>query len=263
MTENCPLPDGVVGDLMDLLAPLGVQGFFYGITTDVTNTQIHSFRKLHKRLPLEMARARYAVFSDERTRLYRDTYLRVFARHDPCYFERKRMGPNLWRQPAEDQEQLKRLLEEFNIRSRVAWLLPCRYHPGWISVFLLHSSLPEGELKAALSAHQVSLERGLRVFSDSLASQWIQRLNPIYNFRCITDKGLEVLRLAAEGMASQSIARKLCLTERGVNYHIDRMKALFGAKNRAQLISRGFQMGILNSPPPEAVCSATDGGECL
>lgn len=259
MTENCPLPDGMVKDLLEALAPIGVQGFFYGVTTDVTNIRVHSFRKLYKRLPLEMARARYAVFSDERTRLYRDSYLRVFARHDPCYFERKRMGPNLWRAPGKGQQQLQKLMEEFNIRSRVAWLLPCRYHPGWICVFLLHSSLADDEIKSALLDHQEGLERRLRVFSDSLASQWIHRLNPIYNFNCITEKGLEVLRLAAEGLPSQQIAQQLCLTERGVNYHIDRMKGLFGAKNRVQLISRGFQMGILNSPPPtDQSCTILD-----
>lgn len=209
--------------------------------------QIHPFKKLEKRLPLEMANVQYAIFSDERTRHYRDAYLKVFARHDECYFEKKVAGPNIWRQPDSSQVQLVNLLKDNEINSRVAWLLPSKFHPSWMNMFMLHSSLTDHELKTAIDQNREKIDRLLQVYAEFFSSKYIHLLNPIVNFNCLTTTSIKILQLAAEGTSSPDIAKSLYLTERGVNYHIDRMKVLFGAKNRVQLISRAFQMGILNA----------------
>ncbi|ABV36750.1 hypothetical protein Ssed_2141 [Shewanella sediminis HAW-EB3] len=249
LTENCPLSVGIIQDFLASLEALGINGFFYGITSNINLGQVHPFKKLEKRLPLEMAKVHYAVFSDERTRLYRDAYLNVFARHDEYYFEKKVVGPNLWRQPDASQAQLLNLLKDNEINSRVAWLLPSKYHPSWMNMFMLHSSLSDQDLKVAIDENREKIDRLLQVYAEFFSSKYIHLLNPIFNFNCLTTTSIKILKLAAEGTSSPDIAKSLYLTERGVNYHIDRMKVLFGAKNRVQLISRAFQIGILNAMP--------------
>ncbi len=249
LTKNCPLPVSFIHDFLASLEVLEVTGFFYGITSNINLGQVHPFKKLEKRLPLDMAKVQYGIFSDEKTRLYRDAYLNVFARHDECYFKKKVAGPNLWRQPDASQVQLLNLLKDNGIRSRVAWLLPSKYHSSWMNMFMLHSSLSDQDLKVAIDENREKIDRFLQVYAEFFSSKYIHLLNPIFNFNCLTTTSIKILQLAAEGTSSPDIAKSLYLTERGVNYHIDRMKVLFGAKNRAQLISRAFQMGILNAMP--------------
>lgn len=250
MIEHCPIPNDIIKDLCFQLREMGVNGFLYGITSNVNRGQNHPFKKLEKRLPLVMAQARHAVFSDEKTRIINDTYLKIFARNDECFFERKVLGPNLWRQPDKNQPQLVKLLQENNINSRVAWFFPSKYHDSWVNFFMLHSSLSDHEMKEFLSVNSDRIQRILDVYSVFFASEYSHQLNPIDNLSCITETSKKVLQMAAEGVSSQYIAKELYLSERGVNYHIDRMKVLFGAKNRVQLISRAFQMGILNPMQP-------------
>lgn len=249
LTENCPIPIDFIKDLMDQLEVLGVNGFIYGTTSDINQGQVHPFRKLEKRLPIKMANCCYGIFSDEGTRIFRDTYLRLFAGNDEGFFEKKVIGPNLWRQPDKGQPLLIKLMEKNGINTRIAWLLPSKFHKSWVNVFILHSSLSQQQMKEALEKHGDKIQRLLEVYSEYFSSKYIHLLNPVTNFKCLTSKSINILQLAAEGTSSPDIAKSLYLTERGVNYHIDRMKVLFGAKNRVQLISRAFQMGILNEMP--------------
>lgn len=247
MTESCPVPTETVEDLLSQLSVLGVNGFFYGIGANPNPGQDHPYKKLEKRLPLKMAKVRYAIFSDEKIRRLRDTYLKVFARHDECYFEKKAMGPNLWRQPDSTQHQLIKLLKESDINSRVIWLLPTKYHKSWVNTFMLYSSLSDKEMKAAIDDNSDKINRLLELYGEYFSSKYIHLLNPVYNFHCMTPTSKTILEMAAEGVSTQRIAKALFLSERGVIYHLDKMKVIFGANNRAQLVSRAFQMGIMNA----------------
>ena len=67
MTEACSVPTEIIEDMLSLLAVLGRNGFFYGIGPNPNPGQDHP-------------------------------YLKVLVRYNECYFEKKAMGPNLWRQ---------------------------------------------------------------------------------------------------------------------------------------------------------------------
>jgi len=245
MTEYFSEPDAIIDDLLSHLAVLGVNGFSYAIAANPNSEPKNTFKKLQKRHPQNMSQIRYLLISDEKTRRFRDSYLNFFARNDRSFFEIQVMGPNLWAQPESSRQQLISLLNENQIKSRVKWLLPNRFNKSWVSFFMLHSSLNDTEMKDSLHHNKDKIQRILEVYSEYFASKYIHELNPVYNFDCLKKTSKTILHMAADGMSTQSIADELYLSERGVIYHLDRMKELLDAKNRVQLISRAYQMGML------------------
>ena len=69
----------------------------------------------------------------------------------------------------------------------------------------------------------------------------------------LTQREIEVLRLAATGMTSTQIGRALHIATRTVEQHVAKMLRRVGANSRSELISRCFAAGILEagSWPPQ------------
>lgn len=61
----------------------------------------------------------------------------------------------------------------------------------------------------------------------------------------LTMREIEVLRLAAAGLADRRIAGVLRISLRTVESHLARMMEWTGAKNRTELVARGYAAGIL------------------
>ncbi|HXH23470.1 MAG TPA: helix-turn-helix transcriptional regulator [Dehalococcoidia bacterium] len=57
--------------------------------------------------------------------------------------------------------------------------------------------------------------------------------------------GLEVLRLAAEGLNSQETGLRLHISENTVRTHFARVAGKLGARNACQLGARAVELGIL------------------
>ena len=63
----------------------------------------------------------------------------------------------------------------------------------------------------------------------------------------LTDREVEVLRLAAEGKSNRDIAAALVISEKTVKAHISSILAKLGVQNRVQAIRYGRQTGLLSS----------------
>ena len=61
----------------------------------------------------------------------------------------------------------------------------------------------------------------------------------------LTNRELEVLRLAAEGYTSGKTAAALCLTEHTVKSHFKRIVVKIGAHNRAHAVAIGIRRGLI------------------
>jgi DNA-binding CsgD family transcriptional regulator len=61
----------------------------------------------------------------------------------------------------------------------------------------------------------------------------------------LTMREIEVLRLAAAGLVDRRIACVLHISLRTVEFHLARMMERTGAKNRTELVARGYAAGIL------------------
>jgi DNA-binding CsgD family transcriptional regulator len=76
----------------------------------------------------------------------------------------------------------------------------------------------------------------------------------------LTDREIEVLLLAAEGMPNRRIARSLGIGLRTAEQHVETMLRRTGASSRGELIARSFVTGVLRTGtwPP-----AWSGKHCL
>ena len=63
----------------------------------------------------------------------------------------------------------------------------------------------------------------------------------------LTDREVEVLRLAAEGKSNRDIAADLVISEKTVKAHMSSVLAKLGVHNRVQAIRYGRQTGLLSS----------------
>ncbi|QWF85105.1 hypothetical protein HUW46_08559 [Amycolatopsis sp. CA-230715] len=61
----------------------------------------------------------------------------------------------------------------------------------------------------------------------------------------LTDLDARILQGIAEGTTTAEMARKLYLSRQGVEYHIHRMLRKLKVKNRAELVSRSYVLGLL------------------
>ncbi|WP_028109061.1 helix-turn-helix transcriptional regulator [Ferrimonas futtsuensis] len=221
-TQPCDIEPEMVQGAREYLRRFGITEFFYGITTKVMIPSLHQFKKLRRRIPQEMIKAKCGVYSSEAILRFRHQYLQHFASSDEAYFNKHPMGLSVWADPGLDGakgEQFGRLLAEYGIRSRGVWHLPVRYHPDWLAAFVYCSDLPREELLTNLREHEAEIGHQL---------------------------ALQILRLTAEGFSSEEVAEQLSLTESGVNYHLDRLKELLNARNRAQLISMAHTLGLID-----------------
>lgn len=245
----CPVDEALMAHLKRYLSQYGITEFFYGITTRLQPQSPHQFRKLYRRRPSEMNRAAYTVASSPDILQFRSRYLQHFASQDKAYFNRHPMGLSVWDDPDEKTRtgsQLVRLMSDYGLRSRGVWHLPSSYSPNWLAVFVFFSDLPRDQLLQNLSAEQGEIELRLSLYSSLLSERHIAKLNPITNFNCISERSLMILKLTAFGHSSAELAAQLSLTESGVNYHLDRLKQLFNARNRTHLIGLAYRYGLID-----------------
>ena len=101
------------------------------------------------------------------------------------------------------------------------------------------------ELSAALQA----LGEGLWVGSPALAGSLLERHQvqvfeagePVSN--TITERELEVLQLAAEGLANKQIGMALNISEHTVKFHLSSLYAKLGVTSRTEAIRAGVRQG--------------------
>jgi DNA-binding NarL/FixJ family response regulator len=101
------------------------------------------------------------------------------------------------------------------------------------------------EISAALHA----LGEGLWVGSPALASSLLER-HPAPTFEAgepvgdsLTGRELEVLQLAAEGLANKQIALALNISEHTVKFHLSSLYAKLGVTSRTEAIRAGVRQG--------------------
>lgn len=70
--------------------------------------------------------------------------------------------------------------------------------------------------------------------------------------RHLTERQVDVLRAAAEGLTTKEIAARMQLRERTVKWHLTRIFARLGAQNRTEAVSIAYEVGAIASVRQEA-----------
>jgi len=65
----------------------------------------------------------------------------------------------------------------------------------------------------------------------------------------LTQREVEILRLAAEGLSNKAIAQALSVSENTVKYHMKNVLQKLGAQNRTEAATHAIRAGLLESDP--------------
>ncbi|HEY4026864.1 MAG TPA: helix-turn-helix transcriptional regulator, partial [Candidatus Dormibacteraeota bacterium] len=66
----------------------------------------------------------------------------------------------------------------------------------------------------------------------------------------LTPRKAEIVRLVAEGLTDKEIARRLSISGRTVNAHLERVRLQLGLHNRAQIAAWATSNGLFNGRDP-------------
>lgn len=70
-------------------------------------------------------------------------------------------------------------------------------------------------------------------------------VNPTLDYNIIKQSSMKILRLLVQGHSRKETARKCCITQRGVDYHIETLKIHFNANNMAQLVYKAKDIMLI------------------
>ncbi|WP_286241052.1 response regulator transcription factor [Neptuniibacter halophilus] len=130
------------------------------------------------------------------------------------------------------------------VNSRVFIPVPGNADAYWFHYFGLYHKLPADEFREFFSRVSEWLVPILCRYHALLQAVAEKPQNPYLTQEILSPTCLHIIRMTAHGMPVKSIADKLALTEEGITYHITRAKKLFGARNKTQLISIMYEVGL-------------------
>ncbi len=180
-------------------------------------------------------------------------FMRDFFRQtggDSRMWPQIRAGDQIFqRLPLDRTIQIQRRVHDFltdhHIHSQL--FIPMRPMTGdaWHCQFLLNSRMPPAELSRWLLDKQHELLTTCSYFHALLMRDYHQYFNPWLAGDVICDRALDVLTLTADGFSSRDVAKKVNLSEKGVNYHLTQLRELLGANNRVHLVSVAKDMMLI------------------
>lgn len=108
----------------------------------------------------------------------------------------------------------------------------------------LTKQVDANEIMAAIRAVQAGQSCGAKGVRTALPRHQPTRAG-------LTAREVEVLGLVRQGYGNEEIGRKLGISMRTAKGHVAMILEKLGATDRAEAVSRGFELGIF-SPPPQA-----------
>lgn len=246
----------VIDTFSEKLKTMGIQHFYYYIIPDdgsYLKEGMGRSSKLYFGDVGSQKKMRFAVASGKNILQFRDEFLYLFSRSD-CRFlysqpsECKHSDPFYWpsNMPLKRRQNcLEHLLAKYDIDSGLTFYHLVNEKEKWLGVFHLFFNEERATLEQKILDRQSELISLLLEYSSVFNSQAHQEINPIANFGLLSPSCVKILAMVADGESSEDIGNKLFLTERGVNYHLDRARQILGAKNRTNLISKAYQKGLL------------------
>lgn len=150
----------------------------------------------------------------------------------------------------QEATQVERIAEALRLRHRSRYQVSVRWQaPGGAERY--------GELTADPVSDTVEETPALLVMLRVLGEREAHEQRPVR----ATPAEARILALLAGGATTAQAARETGLTADGVNYHLRRLSARWGAANRTELVARAYALGVLAPGvwPPAPV--APDGPE--
>ncbi|WP_153914398.1 LuxR C-terminal-related transcriptional regulator [Shewanella sp. TC10] len=190
------------------------------------------------------------LFSNKRMKQLRRDYEQLAIHHDPNIQNGLSNSPfKIFSYEGDDKSSkiCRSVLDKYGVSTRLVCRCDYEDQPAFKGCFLLMSSESKEELSNRLAEIKPQIEQKIQHFHKvAVSSTAAPEINPIIGLGLISSKGRSVLELVAEGFNRIDIAERLFLTERGVDYHLNKLKYLFNAKTNAQLVSSAYKFKVLS-----------------
>jgi len=245
--------DGVTAKLN----ALGVADFYYAI---VPTDQSGLVKKMGRSAKFyfgnlsSQKKMRFAVVSDTKILKFREEFLNRFTKLDcrflysipPSYDE----GNPVYHPPFKlfsdrHQKAIEYIWSKYEIGCAATTYHSIEGNSDWIGIFHLFFREHQQDTKQLLEPIEQELFSLLQEYSEIFVAHAHQDINPIANFGLLSSNCVKILEMAADGDSSEEIGKKLFLSERGVNYHLDRAREILDARNRTNLVSKAYKKGLL------------------
>ncbi|USD39080.1 MULTISPECIES: helix-turn-helix transcriptional regulator [Ferrimonas] len=255
--QQCGLvSSSILEDFVNRLEPCGFNRFYYAIVTDdeysIRDT-LGCCSNLNASRMVNLRRMRFAVASDASILEYRDEYLHRYAQSDETFARlgpalRKRHNPFIWPGnvlPSRRLKSFQRFQQRFGVDARATYYHPLPERPGWLGVCHLFSPLSVDEVNDKVNQDFSEFKNLLSHYCETFTALSFGSINPLANFGVLSSTCIQILSLVADGYSSEEIGEQLYMSERGVNYHLDRARQILMARNRTNLISKAFRQGVI------------------
>jgi len=189
------------------------------------------------------------LFSNDKMRRMRKEFTKKAIKVEP---NRQKIGATnfqifSYEGDGENVTFCRQVLDKYDVRSRVYCCHFDEETPNFYSNFLFMSDHCPDDLRLFTEQNWDEIYHFTRYFHNAvIASRAVPELNPLTGLGLISDRSINVLRLVSDGCSRPDIAKSLYLTERGVDYHVEKLKVFFDAKNNAQLVACGYKYKLLS-----------------
>ncbi|QIZ76467.1 response regulator transcription factor [Ferrimonas lipolytica] len=238
----------LMNELSKLAQQSGFDGFCFSIRPIESLNPLPDIKRLSKLFRNYAARQKHLVYWDDRSKAIREDYYRTVSKID-VESHNNSLGFNLWLGKSHSTKNAERIAyfkEKHGLTCVVNFRVELAGIEGWHGVFNLFSSEEPSKVQSLLSSNESHLAWQLQLYSSHLCQLYMPQLNPIANFECLSEKSFNIIELMADDYNNAQIASTLHLSERGVSYHIDRLKQVFNVRSRTALISKIYRFGLLS-----------------
>ncbi|USD37303.1 LuxR C-terminal-related transcriptional regulator [Ferrimonas sp. SCSIO 43195] len=189
------------------------------------------------------------IYSNDDIRRLRKEFIQVAIHKEPNHNLYLKTNYAIFSYEGEDEATRRcvNVLKKYGVRSRLFIRLEDPYYPEFSPEFIMMSDKAPVELEQQGEQIREELTQRLDQFHQlAFASNVTSSINPLTGLGLVNDKCMEILRMLADGHSRPDIADKVFMTERGVDYHLIKLRALLNAKNNVHLISECYRRRVLD-----------------
>ena len=187
------------------------------------------------------------IHSDNTVKQYCDEYWKRHVAQDPYFLHSKKSDYYLW--PYESghhpQPKILNMMQNFGYRSKLSICFPLYCNKSIKGWFVLLSDRDELSNTNWFFNHQTLIERRLKEFHLEAIDMCYADIFPYQDLGVVSKKGRCVLSLIAEGYTRTEVSEMLYMSERGVDYHIDKLKLTFECSNVTSLIAKSVRFKVI------------------
>ncbi|MCL6268633.1 helix-turn-helix transcriptional regulator [Sansalvadorimonas sp. 2012CJ34-2] len=174
------------------------------------------------------------------------TYYRSFAGQDSLWPQLEKADEPVIHLSTENcSSKVLTFFHNYNINSQL--FLPMRWQTGsdWFCIFSFQSSLSPEDLKEHYETIHTKLNARALGWHLELMAFKQDKFNPYIVRKVLSPRARHILKLAAEGYSSRTIAEMTDISDNGVNYHYREAKRVLGARNRTHLVSLAKDLRLI------------------